>query len=149
MALRGRGRGLPDWTREIKYPTVLSPKQKLWTALIECQNIYPFGFVATEVYTIPTGYKLVLKKLVYSMTGEHGMPLNAWSKIEVKFITYPTDEAHILLTTFFLGSGAHTFVPSQELKEEEILHIAVWNNSSEYASAIINVVGVLESLRGG
>ena len=78
------------------------------------------------------------------------LPLNAWCKIEVRFISYAEGEgeAHTLLTTFFLRSGANTFVPSQELNEGDILHIAVFNNSSEYATATINVIGVLESLRG-
>jgi len=104
-----------------------------------------------EVYTVPTGYKLILKKLSYLMTSEREekeLPLNAWCKIEVKFISYTDKEAHVLLSTFFLRSGANTFVPSQELNEGDILHIAVFNNSSESASATINVVGVLESLRG-
>jgi len=148
MPIRGRGRGLPDWSREIKYPTLLPPKQKLWTALIEYRGIYPFGFVATEVYTVPTGYKLILKRLTYTMTGEQRLPLNTWNKIEVKFISYSDGEAHILLSTFFLRVESYTFIPSQEVKEGDILHISMWNNSSEYANAIINVVGVLESLRG-
>ena len=149
MPVRGRGRGLPDWSREVKYPTLLAPKQKLWSALIECHGIHPFGYVSTAVYTIPTGYKLVLKKLTYSVTGEEGLPLNTWNKIEVEFISLGEgEEKYTLLSTFFLRARDYTFVPSQELKEGDTLHITVWNKSSEYANAIINVVGVLESLRG-
>jgi len=150
MGLRGRGRGLPDWTREVKYPTILSPKQQEWSALLEFKKtdgsdnrIPPFSIASVKVYTVPEGYRLLLKGAMCSMTDEHDMPLNAWCKIWL-VITTPG----FLGDRYFIRSDALTFVPSQEIKEGHSLYVYLHNKSSEYAGATVNLIGVLESTRG-
>ena len=150
MPLRGRGRGLPDWTREVKYPTILSPKQQEWSVLLEFKKtdgsdnrIPPFSIASTNVYTVPEGYRLLLKGAMCSMTDEDNMPLNVWCMVWL-VITTPGFEGN----RYFLMTDALTFVPSQEVKEGHSLYVYLHNFSGEYVSATVNFIGVLESLRG-
>jgi len=149
MGLRGRGRGLPDWTREVKYPTILPPKQKEWSVLLEFKKtngsdnrIPPFSVASTKVYTVESGYRLLLKGAMCSMTCERDAPLNAWCKIWI-VITTPG----FLGDRYFIRTDALTFVPSQEVKEGHSIYVYLHNRSSEYASATVNLIGVLESTR--
>ena len=149
MPIRGRGRGLPDWSREVKYPTLLPPKQKEWSVLLEFKKtdetdnrIPPFSIASTKVYTVEEGYRLLLKGAMVSMTDEHNMPLDVWCKAWL-VITTPG----FLGDRYFLMTDALTFVPSQEVKEGHSLYIYLHNYSGEYVSATVNLIGVLESLR--
>ena len=119
MPIRGRGRGLPDWSREVKYPTLLPPKQKEWSVLLEFKKtdetdnrIPPFSIASTKVYTVEEGYRLLIKGAMCSMTDEHNMPLDVYCKVWL-VITTPG----FLGDRYFLMTDALTFVPSQEVKE--------------------------------
>ena len=149
MPIRGRGRGLPDWSREVKYPTLLPPKQKEWSVLLEFKKtdetdnrIPPFSIASTKVYTVEEGYRLLLKGAMCSMTDEHNMPLNVWCEVWLVIST-----PGFLGRRYFLITDALTFVPSQEVKEKHSLYIYLHNYSGEYVSATVNLIGVLESLR--
>ena len=149
MPIRGRGRGLPDWSREVKYPTLLPPKQKEWSVLLEFKKtdetdnrIPPFSIASTKVYTVEEGYRLLIKGAMCSMTDEHNMPLDVYCKVWL-VITTPG----FLGDRYFLMTDALTFVPSQEVKEKHSLYIYLHNYSGEYVSATVNLIGVLESLR--
>jgi len=149
MGLRGRGRGLPDWTREVKYPTILSPKQQEWSALLEFKKtdgsdnrIPPFSIASVKVYTVPEGYRLLLKGAMVSMTDEYDMPLDVWC-VAWLVITTPGFQGN----RWFLTTDDITFVPSQEIKEGHSLYVYLHNYSGEYVGATVNLIGVLESLR--
>jgi len=149
MPIRKAGIGLPDWVRETKFPTILSPKQKEWSVLIEFKKtpetdnrIPPFSIASAEVYTVPEGYRLLMKGAVISATDEANMPMNIYNKAWI-VITTPG----VVGDRYYFMTDALTFVPSHEIKEKHSIYLYIHNFSGELMTATATFLGVLESLR--
>ena len=149
MPIRKAGVGFPDWSREIKFPTILYPNQKEWSVLIEFKKteeadnrIPPFSVASTKVYTVPENYRLLMKGAMCSATDEDNMPMNIYNKIWIVIAT-----PGVVGDRYFLITDALTFVPSHEIRENHSIYLYIYNFSGELMSAAVTFLGVLESLR--
>ena len=137
MSLRNATEGRPDFSSSVyesAVSTLFSPRQAEWDYLWENDSLPPKKTTANTVYTVPTGYRLMLKGAMVSASKE-GMH-------RVWICSTPG----IVGDCRFLYFEALTFPPSSEITAGSTLTIYLKNNSTRVMRGTVSFIGILEKL---